>query len=660
VSKGRGDSMASGAGMAVVMLIASACPAFVLAACPDDAERAALRERAEHAIAAGASTDVAWGQIRDQVRSCGEVEAEARVLSDWADALRRHGNNDQVLAIEQARLTLAERHGLLRQEAEARLNVALIYVARGEIEPAAVQMDLALDRVRRLDDIAGQARVMTELSRLERRRGDYLAALRYELTGLDLRRRLDPPPELWRSLLNLAVLYEQIELFDEARRHYAMALAEAEREGVPENIGDALNGYSGFLNDFGGDAAPQALRMAQRALEIHRGLGDSARIGSCLLQVGRAHVALGELDAAETVLDEAFALATQGGFEALRAHVEFRWGELEFQRGHLDSALQRIERARSEYERQSNRHRLIKVYGVLERLHTAMGDELAAAHAGREHFRLRNELLGANATGKLGELLTNFALADAEHRNQRLTQENAINAVRLDSERRLRYAGYLIAIIIVAGLLLLALRHAAVRRLNRLLTEQTRETEAQRAALADANAQLIRINRIDALTGLASRAHGLEHLAAVLGSARGCGNAPALILFDLDHFKDINDRYGHLAGDQVLCAVAATLRDLAPDDALAARVGGEELMLVLENAQLGRAEMLADAIRRRVRDLAIDVGPQRVQVTMSAGIAHVSAAATESLRELYAAADQALYAAKHAGRDCVRTHGLQG
>ena len=102
------------------------------------------------------------------------------------------------------------------------------------------------------------------------------------------------------------------------------------------------------------------------------------------------------------------------------------------------------------------------------------------------------------------------------------------------------------------------------------------------------------------------------------------------------------------------------MRELVPEDGLVARVGGEEMMLVLENAERGRAEVVADAIRRRVRDLSIDVGPQRVHVTLSAGIAHVSPSATESLRELYSAADQALYEAKHAGRDCVRTHAPTG
>lgn len=622
------------------------------AACPNPTR---LREQAELALRAGASVDSAWGQVRDAARGCGDPALEAQMLADWIESAQRRGaSSPQLQGLTETRLAFAEQHGLLRDEAESRLGLAMFAIARGEVEAAVVQLDAALDRVRRLDDLAGQARVLTEMSRLERRRGDYLAALRHELTGVELRRRLDPPPDLWRSLLSLAVLYEQIELFDQSRRYYDEALSEAERGGDAEQIADVLNGYAGFLNDFGAKSATEALAMAERALAVHRELGDAARIGSCLLQVARAQLGLGQFNLAEATFAEALALAEVGGYEALRAHVEFRWGELELARGDPEAALARIERARHEYERQSNRHRLIKVHGMLERVHTARQDLLSAARAGREHFRLRNELLGANASGKLGELLTNFALTEERHRNDALREENAVAAVRLESERGLRRAGYLIGAIVVIALALLLWRHAKVRHLYRLLSASTRETEAQRAALADANARLTEINRIDALTGVATRSYSMEHLSELLSHARARGSTPALLLFDLDHFKDINDQHGHLAGDQVLATVAGTLRDFAPSDALVARVGGEEFMLVLENAQHDRAQVVADALRRRVRDLAIDIGPRWLQVTVSIGVACANPGGNTTVRELYSAADEALYEAKHAGRDCVR------
>jgi diguanylate cyclase len=168
------------------------------------------------------------------------------------------------------------------------------------------------------------------------------------------------------------------------------------------------------------------------------------------------------------------------------------------------------------------------------------------------------------------------------------------------------------------------------------------------------NLQLETLSQRDALTGLDNRGHW-ETLAEALLKRHQSSDQPAtLMLIDSDHFKDINDRYGHPAGDQVLSAVAATMRDFAPSDALVARVGGEEFVLVLDNAQHDRAQVVADGLRRRVRDLAIDIGPRWIQVTVSIGVACTPLGGNTSVRELYSAADEALYEAKRAGRDCVR------
>ena len=171
---------------------------------------------------------------------------------------------------------------------------------------------------------------------------------------------------LCSSLLSLATLYEQIELFDEARSYYGEALREAEQGGSPPEIIDALIGYSGFLNDFGGDDSRQALPMAQRALQLLGKDGEQVRIGSALLQVGRASFGLQRYDEAEAAYRGAGEIADRTGTHALRAHVDFRWGELDFARHDLASALARIDASRVEYEREGNRHRLIKVHGVLD------------------------------------------------------------------------------------------------------------------------------------------------------------------------------------------------------------------------------------------------------------------------------------------------------
>src|SRR5690606_11419187 len=278
----------------------------------------------------------------------------------------------------------------------------------------------------------------------------------------------------------------------------------------------------------------------------------------------------------------------------------------------------------------------------------------------REHYLLRNQLLGSNASGKLGELLSNFMLGEERLRNERLRQENALAEVRLANEQRTRGTLFLLAVAIALALLVLAWRHVSIRRLYALLREKNLKIEAQGRDLARANAELTEHSRellarsqTDGLTGLASRSHGMQLLAEALARRAEFGTRPALLMIDVDHFKAINDRHGHLAGDQVLVAVAGALRAALPEGAALSRIGGEEFMVVLSDAPASQAAMVGDAMRRRVRDLAIDIGERVVRVTVSIGICEVDDPAW-ALRDVLTRADHALYAAKHAGRDCVR------
>ena len=623
----------------------------------DSAIGASPKEQA--AAAAAVRADRSWQRLSEASRDCAPL-VQAELLGDWASAAMALRDADRRYALETRRLALADSHGLTGQAAIASARLGTMLTSRGEFDLARQRFAEARERFAQLGDKARLADVHSELSRLERRISDYLAALREERTALELRRQAGQDG-LWRSLLSVAVLYEQIELFDEARRHYAEALAEAERDGDPGSVSRALSGYAGFLSDFGARDAPQALLMAERALAIERGLGDTVRVGSALLQVGRAQMNLGRVEEADASLRAALQAAEAVGARSLWAHVQFRRGELAMLQGELDEALALVGAAREEYERQGNRHRLAKVHGVLEPLHAARGEPLEAARSGREHYRLRNQLLGADAANRLGELLNNFMASEERLRNERLEQQNALAVVRLENERRMRVAMVLLAVVIASALAVLGWRHRSARRLNALLREKTQQVEAQGRALAALNAELTQHsqelqlrNQTDALTGIDSRAHGMQQLAEVLSRRSERGTEPAVLMIDVDRFKEVNDRHGHLAGDQVLVAVASALRAATPEHARLSRIGGEEFMVVIDHAPAHQAAMLADALRRRVRDLDIDLGSQVLRVTISTGVCELAGMDQASVRDVLSAADRALYRAKRDGRDCVR------
>jgi diguanylate cyclase (GGDEF)-like protein len=156
----------------------------------------------------------------------------------------------------------------------------------------------------------------------------------------------------------------------------------------------------------------------------------------------------------------------------------------------------------------------------------------------------------------------------------------------------------------------------------------------------------------DDLTGLANRRQFLYRLDLELQRAERLDERVAVVIADLDHFKDVNDRFGHDAGDEVLRAFATVLRDHSRTIDVPARLGGEEFAVLLSGTDTAGARAFAERVRETTESLRIRVGHgQRVRVTSSFGIA--SSALGKTRQELLSAADAALYNAKAAGRNAV-------
>jgi diguanylate cyclase (GGDEF)-like protein len=198
------------------------------------------------------------------------------------------------------------------------------------------------------------------------------------------------------------------------------------------------------------------------------------------------------------------------------------------------------------------------------------------------------------------------------------------------------------------------LRLAAARSRNQasaLSTAFARLAEAQNQ-LRIVNRQLETLATIDPLTGVANRRSFMEKLDAEYGLRSRYGGHFSLILLDLDHFKKVNDRHGHLVGDLVLKAATQRIRSALRSTDILGRYGGEEFVALLPQTRVAEAKIVAERIRAELSDQAVMVPEGEIIVTASLGVAEWRGP-SEDAGAVLGRADRMLYVAKGGGRDRV-------
>lgn len=233
-------------------------------------------------------------------------------------------------------------------------------------------------------------------------------------------------------------------------------------------------------------------------------------------------------------------------------------------------------------------------------------------------------------------------------------------ADRINNDRNLRINAQAVALVHArkaraSQAALIHTKEQANQELEQRVLSRTNDLNAAMEQLSQANARLQMLSTTDGLTQIGNRAY---FDAAAITEMRRAGRQKgclSIILLDIDHFKAINDTFGHPAGDACLRALADMLRpriDRAGD--ILARYGGEEFVIALTGVDLQGALALAEELRKATDRLRVEFDGKPLRFTASFGVVSVVPHAALGIEDLVAAADRALYAAKHDGRNCVR------
>jgi diguanylate cyclase (GGDEF)-like protein len=437
---------------------------------------------------------------------------------------------------------------------------------------------------------------------------------------------------------------------------------------LPDHALTALNGIAILYNRMGDYA--QAMHIYSRALKAQRDAGMRREQAVTLHNLGRAHENLLEWDEAQKAFQESFDISRELTYARGEAYALRGLGAVANAKGDPAGALTTLERA-SVLQRQTPDARLnaqiqlargialhklgqlgassraleeaLKVFETADSLNElrATYAELASVqgesgnwHEGYEYLaksqQTAERLFRNQIDQRFTTLKVEFDTASKEKENALLMRENEANQKALKQERRARR---LQAAVIVLTVVLAAL-------LATLAIHQWRTTR-----------RMHRLAMTDDLTGVPNRRAVLARLEPLIVAPND--RSHALIIIDIDHFKRINDEHGHPEGDEALKLVAARLRAEVHEPAFIGRLGGEEFVVVVPDADADAARQLAEHFRESVMTIDTRRWLEDRRLTVSIGLT-VSKLAGDTPSHMLQRADAALYEAKRAGRNCVR------
>ncbi len=528
---------------------------------------------------------------------------DVQALIDRSDVLRLSGGHAEGAAlVEQA---LAAPSGTPAQLARARALLALHRLRLGDHEQAIAQGLVALAQHIELGDLSAQSRVHSTLalaysfSKLDQQ------GLHHLVGALETARACsDLQAECW-ALSRAGVVYEAVGDIPRGMDFCRQSLSLARSLHDEEALFAALNNLASA-----GEVLADSMAAAGEnpSAVLHQALADGreAVAMACHTQgqyqesIARSNVAtlllkMKRLAEAREAMEHALAQVTERGYAALGLQIRFDQVQLLQAEGRLEESVALAQSLLPLFDDKTNAALALRVRSFLYERHKALGQfELALLHH---------------------ECLSALKLQQAEQ-TAGLQSRILINRLELDEAR-----------------------HRAERSQHDAVMQRRRAEDLDREA------------HTDALTGLLNRRFIDRQLPHLMRRASERGLPLVAVVIDLDHFKAVNDSHGHAVGDRVLAEMATLLRQATRGSDLAARMGGEEFLIVLVDAPLQQAVEVCERVRAAVQNHVWHAISPNLQCTASLGLSTLLAA--ETLPQWLARADAALYTAKREGRNRV-------
>ncbi|MDQ2988521.1 MAG: diguanylate cyclase [Pseudomonadota bacterium] len=480
--------------------------------------------------------------------------------------------------------------------------------------------------------------------------GNFPDALNKLQTAAAMARQYAQPLQTVMAFNALAQLYDTMKEYDKGFDALDEALKVAEQTNSPSRIAGLKITEYGLAID--SNQPKRALDAALAALALERKIGAYRMIPTALVNLSDSYLKGRDYRKAVSYANEAIDAARPLHDDETEATARVNIGQAYLGMGRLAEGKRSFEAGLAAYDKSGDKPQLQSVmmeYGLaLERA----GDMAGAVEAYHRERTLSNELFETRRQKAVLELQGKYEADKKEKQIELLRRENQVKSAEIDNRRLQQRVWWLLAVVFALASVIVGILYRKVRHAN--------------AQLQVKNLELARQSSRDPLTSLYNRRHFQEFMRTnVALEKRGAVAAEdivgALFLLDVDHFKHVNDTYGHAAGDAVLTMISAKLREILRETDMIVRWGGEEFLAFLPAVPRSGVDEIAHRLLAGISAHTIDYQGSAISVNVSIGFAPFPLSPGEHPLPWERAVnlvDMALYMAKGHGRN--RAYGVRG
>ncbi len=570
----------------------------------------------------------------------------AEFLTQMSATRMRLGQND--VALEAAEQVISFGKSLHDNAIIAKGMLAKVYVlfAQAEVDAAhrlafdAEKLALATND----NPLKVQATITAGQTYAEQ--GNFPAALVNLQRAVDMAR----PPNgdalsLVAALNALTKLHVQMKEYDNASETLNELLAETEKLKSPGRMSMARNTEYGLAIDSG--QPKRALRALLQSLEIERKMGAERMVGVTLVNLSDSYLKEHDYARAAQYAQESLRSTQLTNDKSVEATARLNIAQAYLGMGRIAEGKKQYELGLARYEQENNKPDLqaaLREYGeALERA----GDMAGAVQAYHRERAISDELFEKRRQQAMLELQEKYETEKKQRQIELLSRENQVKGAEIDNRRLQQRVWWLLALVFALAAAVVGLLYRKVRHTNAQLEVKNLELKAQ--------------STLDPLTSLYNRRHFQDFMRSLNARERQDDIVGALFLLDVDHFKHINDNYGHAAGDAVLKMIAENLRVALRETDMIVRWGGEEFLAFLPAIPRHGVDEIARRILLSISSQSLTYQEHQISVNVSVGFSPfplVPGSEPLPWERAVNLVDMALYLAKAHGRN--RAYGVRG